>query len=76
MVKLFVGLLGSTAFSQCLQLLNITGPVLMNIHTHTHTLRSDLFTTSLNYSTHTHIVPDVEIKRIPAGVECELFWKI
>lgn len=48
-------------------------------HTHSHSLslRSDLFTTSLNYSTHTHThLPDVEIKRIPAGVVCEPFWKI
>lgn len=41
-----------TTLTQRLQLLDITGPVLMNMHT----LRSDLFTTSLNYSTHTHTI--------------------
>lgn len=40
-----------TTCTQCEQLQNFTGPVLMNMNT----LVADLFTSSLNYSTHTHI---------------------
>lgn len=40
-------------------------------------LRSDLFTTALNYTTmhHKYIQPDVDIKRIPAAEECRTLWK-
>lgn len=47
-----LGLSCSECFTQCVQLLNITGPEWI----HTHTLSSDLFTTSLNYTTHTEIL--------------------